>query len=126
MRWRILALAPFLLLPHGPAPAGEIIRVLKDPNTVYEEIGRRDLSGGIVEITTRRTGSQGTTYARREISCRDWTFRYTGNAPTPEELAGIYVNSPFVPLEHGSVSGYIALYVCRTTSQSGASTTTDR
>ena len=123
---RALAAALILTLAPAAALAGTIIPILSDPKATYEELGRRDMGGGVIEITTRRTGALGTSYSRREIRCRDWTFRYTGDADTPEELAAEYLNYPFAPLEHGSVSGYLALYVCRTASQSPSAPSTDR
>ena len=122
MVWRALAVALILLLPTPPAVAGTIIPVLADPTATYEDIGRRDMGSGIFEITTKRVGTLGTSYARREVNCRYWTFRYTGSADTPEELAAQYINSPFAPLEAGSVSSYIALNVCRPGTRSAPST----
>ncbi len=122
MLWRAFAVAPFLLLSPPSAAAGAIIPVLADPTATYEDLGRREMGPGIFEIITKRVGALGTSYARREVNCRYWTFRYTGNADTQEELAAQYVNSPFGPLEPGSVSYYIALEICRPGTRSAPST----
>jgi hypothetical protein len=65
-------------------PVGESFPVRSD-TAQYRLLRQRTLSNGHLEVLTERTGSSGTSYARREIDCDAGTFRYLGEGDTQAE-----------------------------------------
>jgi hypothetical protein len=92
--------------------AKAIIPVPSDSKTTYEALEQRSLNGGIVEITVKRIGPSEVSFTRREVNCKAWTFRYTGDTDTELELASQSLNNPFGPLVRGSISDYISIAAC--------------
>ncbi len=93
------------------APLGPRIPVPSDLRATYYLI-EKSSRGGIRTITTRREGPSGISFARREINCRDWTFRYTGDGDTLADAEQGVATEAFGPLMPESISTYVALYAC--------------
>jgi hypothetical protein len=66
------------------SPAGECFPVNSD-TAKYRLLGQRTLPNGNLEVLTERTGTSGTSFARREIDCDAGTFRYLGEGDTQDE-----------------------------------------
>ena len=70
-------------------------------------------------ITTRRSGPSGVSFAKREVDCRRWTFRYLAEGDTMEELRASEESRAsrqtdrHGPLTEGSISSYVANAACR-------------
>ena len=90
------------------------IAVPSDPNANYFLISRSAMANGNLEVITRRVGSSGESFARREVNCSDGTVRYIGegdtlaeareDAPNPGEMT--------VPLGE-SITGVVTAFICR-------------
>lgn len=76
---------------EGGAPAdveteGELIPVRGDPaRGTYQLLDWSEGGGGIRVAVTRRDGTSGTSYARREMDCGDMRHRYLGEGDTRTE-----------------------------------------
>ena len=109
-----VATCAFAIASGMPALASETaIAVPTDPGAAYTLLSYRKLNNGHVEAVTRRVGPSGQSFARREISCRNMTFRYTGEGDTLEELNAPYDRGRMGRLIEGSISTYISKAVCR-------------
>ena len=70
--------APGLLLTQAGTAMAQAIAVPSDPRARYELVGKVRRDDGLVEITTRRQGPSGTSFARREVDCRRRMARQSG------------------------------------------------
>jgi hypothetical protein len=106
--------APGLLLTQAGTAMAQAIAVPSDPRARYELVRKVRRDDGLVEITTRRQGPSGTSFARREVDCRRRLFRYLSEGDTLEE-ARRPAPSPgrMSPLFDGSISDHIARFACR-------------
>jgi hypothetical protein len=93
---------------------GELIPVPGDPaRAVYQLVRMRTMSNGHLETLTRRDGSSGTSYARREIDCRRMEFRYLGEGDTKAEAEEDSPNpGKMSELTPHSISTEISEYLC--------------
>lgn len=94
---------------------GELIPVAGDPaRATYQLVEWSELPNGNREAVTRRDGSLGTSYSRREIDCGQRRSRYLGEGDSREEAEQDYPTpnemSDLVP---GSISAEIADFVCQ-------------
>jgi hypothetical protein len=105
---------PKIVVP--PLEAGaERIPVRGDPaRATYYLLRMEKMRNGHYEVLTRRDGSSGTSYARREIDCiGDWTFRYLGEGNTREDAEMDSPNpSAMTELVPGSISSEVTSHVC--------------
>ena len=67
-----------LLLTQAGTAMAQTIAVSSDPRAHYELVGKVRRDDGLVEITTRRQGPSGTSFARREVDCRRRMARQSG------------------------------------------------
>lgn len=92
---------------------GESISVPSDPGASYRLLKWSRLSNGNLEAISRRDGSSGTSFARREIDCDALTFRYLGEGDTLDEAL---VDSPnpgeMSALTDQSISTYVSKFTC--------------
>lgn len=106
--------APGLLLTQAGTAMAQAIAVPSDPRARYELVGKVRRDDGLVEITTRRQGPSGTSFARREADCRRRMFRYLGEGDTLEEARRPAPHpGRMSPLFDGSISGHIVRFACR-------------
>ncbi len=99
--------------PTGDANGGTPFDVPSDANARYALLRVEKGEGGRIIATTRREGSSGTSFARREIDCTALTFRYVGEgdtldqanqpAPNPGEMAD---------LVEGAISDVASKFAC--------------
>lgn len=93
---------------------GEPVPVAGDPaGASYQLIRWSEMPNGHREALTRRDGSSGTSYARREIDCAGRRFRYLGEGDTRQEAEGDSPNpGELAELVSGSISSEVADFVC--------------
>jgi hypothetical protein len=92
---------------------GEPVPVGSDPRATYQLVRWSEMPNGHREALTRRDGSSGTSYARREIDCSGRRFRYLGEGDTREE-AEVDDKNPgrMAELVSGSISTEVSDFVC--------------
>ncbi len=56
-----------------------------DPNASYKIVKIDEMSNGNLEVISKRQGPSGISFARREISCSNYTYRYLGEGNTQAE-----------------------------------------
>jgi hypothetical protein len=106
------------LIPVGSyALAEEIIPVPSDPGVTHTFIDGERLPHRQLTVTTKRSGSSGTSYAKRLVDCKNGTFKYLAEGATLEDLkqtasASETPASDMNPLEQGSISYYVSIYAC--------------
>lgn len=103
------------LLAVGNALSFEAVtlKVPSDPSAKYTIIDLKRISSSIVEVTSQRDGSSGTSFARREVDCAANAFRYTGDADTLEEMSTQSLGGPMGDLVSDSISDVISKFACR-------------
>ncbi|PHR92940.1 MAG: hypothetical protein COA69_06365 [Robiginitomaculum sp.] len=79
----------------------------------YYLLSKTKMSSGNWNAVTKRNGSSGTSYSRREINCRAQTFRYLGDGDTIKEMNGYYNKGHMADLVTGSISYHVVQHVCR-------------
>lgn len=79
----------------------------------YRLISSEVMSNGNLEVVTRRDGSSGRSFARREIDCDAMTFRYLGEGDTLEEAL---IDGPnpgqLSEAMSTSISGEVSRFAC--------------
>ncbi|AMY68204.1 hypothetical protein [Frigidibacter mobilis] len=98
----------------GVASAGATeteVKVASDPQARYfaYDLTRRD--DGLVEVSTRRVGPSGTSFAIRLVQCDPLMFAYLAEADTKSDLRRSAVPA-FSVLVDGSISDVISRYAC--------------
>jgi hypothetical protein len=83
MKLAFAALA--MVAASASVAAAQPIPVPSDPRARYEAVSVDKRRDGLVEIITRRQGPSGTSFARREVDCRQRLFRYIGEGDTLEQ-----------------------------------------
>jgi hypothetical protein len=92
---------------------GEPIPVESDSRATYQLVSWSELPNGHREALTRRDGSSGTSYARREIDCARKRFRYLGEGDTRQEAeAKTQDLGKMAELVPGSISSEVSEFVC--------------
>ena len=92
---------------------GELIPVESDPRATYQLLSWSEMPNGHREALTRRNGSSGTSYARREIDCAGKRFRYLGEGDTRQEAEAKMQNpGEMGELVPGSISSEVSEFVC--------------
>ena len=76
-----------------PTSEGFAIDAPSDPGANYRILEIKQMANGNLEVTSRRDGSSGTSFARREIDCSKSTYRYLGEGDTLDDAKR---NSPNV------------------------------
>ena len=111
---RLAWISAFIIVVAFPASA-QRIPVPPDPNGRYQALNVTRKPNGLVEILTRREGRSGTSFALREVDCRNDRSRYLGEGDTREEAMrrDAQTNTELAPLFEGSVSWYVARFACR-------------
>jgi hypothetical protein len=100
------------------APIGEVegepIPVEGDPaRASYQLVRWSEMPNGHREALTRRDGTSGTSYARREIDCAGRRFRYVGEGDTRQEAEADAQNpGEMAELVPGSISSEVSDFVC--------------
>ena len=70
-----------------PTNEGFAIAAPSDPGASYRILNIDPIGSGNLEVLSRRDGPSGTSFARREIDCNSYTYRYLGEGDTREEAA---------------------------------------
>lgn len=115
MNHATLALASVAFVAASlPAKAATTIPVPSDPKARYTLIAKKPMKNGHLEVTTRRVGPSGESYARREVDCRSMQFRYLAAGDTAQDIAVNGKNlGSMAPLVEGSISWHVARFSCR-------------
>lgn len=114
----LFASAALILLACGGDDVeleGDRIPVEGDPaGATYQLIEWSELPDGNREALTRRDGTSGTSYARREIDCEGQEHRYLGEGQSREQAQEDYPSpNEMTELVPGSISSEISEFVCR-------------
>lgn len=92
---------------------GVSIPVESDPRAKYQLVSWSGMPNGHREALTRRDGTSGTSYARREIDCAGRRFRYLGEGDTREEAEAAAPDpGRMAELVPGSISSEVSDFVC--------------
>lgn len=89
------------------------LNVPADPKAEYDvlELIRRD--DGLLEITTKRTGSSGVSYSKRLVDCDKMQMKYLGDGSTIEKMNASSASPRMSRLITGSSSHAASVYACR-------------
>ena len=68
-----------------PTDEGFAISAPSDPGSSYRILKIDKMSNGNLEVISRRDGPSGTSFARREVDCQGYSYRYLGEGDTREE-----------------------------------------
>lgn len=95
----------------APARTVEKISVPSDPKAKYFVTKMEALSAGMVEISTRREGPSGTSFAVRQVKCGPLLFAYIAEGDLEADL--VRNSSPdFSKPVYGSISDVVARFAC--------------
>ena len=64
-------------------------------------------------IVTKRIGSSGTSYSRREVDCATRTWRYLGTGDTKEQMNAGPADPNMTELVPGSIADVVSTEACR-------------
>ncbi|KMK66035.1 hypothetical protein [Puniceibacterium sp. IMCC21224] len=93
---------------------GDRIKIPSDPKAMYFVLGIDGRTDGRIEITTRREGPSGTSFAIRLVQCEPLLFGYIADGDSQADL----VREPapeMTELVDGSISDVISKAACATT-----------
>jgi len=97
-----------------PTSEGFAISAPSDPGASYRILRINKRANGNLEVLSRRDGPSSTSFARREISCGTYTYRYLGEGDTREEVAPNSQNpGKMSQLTGTSASSDVANAACR-------------
>ena len=91
---------------------GVPLSVPSDPNARYfvlEKAGTPERP----TIVTRRTGSSGTTFSRREVDCASRTWRSLGTGDTKEQMNAGPADPKMTELVQGSIADVVLTEACK-------------
>jgi hypothetical protein len=96
-------------------PMIKLVWVPSDPGASYAMVDLAHSGDGLIDVSTRRIGKSGTSFAKRRTNCRTWWFRYmVSDADTYAELIAARDSaSDLGPLVEGSISTNVADQACR-------------
>lgn len=97
--------------PSASKSAPRLISVPTDASARYYLLKRSGTSTRPI-LVTKRVGSSGTSYSRREFDCAAHTFRYLGDGDSIEEMNASTPDAEMSPLVDGSISDYIGRVAC--------------
>lgn len=104
---------PVLEAEQSSATADVSIPVSSDPSAKYALISWEALPNGNRQAVTRRNGTSGESFARREIDCSGSTFRYLGEGDTLADALRDGANiGDMAALTPGSISTEVSTFVC--------------
>jgi len=109
---KVFALTVSLMASSVAFGAAIPIRIPSDSNAEYSILEKQG-SGSERTITTKRTGSSGTTYSRRLYNCAQETFKYLGTGESFEAMASASPDPVMSAIVQGSISYYVGLEACR-------------
>jgi hypothetical protein len=92
---------------------GVPLSVPSDARASYLILSVGKNAAGNVEIVTRRDGSSGVSYSKREVDCGSMLFRYLGSGDTPEEMQRGRPDQRMAGLVTGSISDVVSRTACQ-------------
>ena len=96
----------------SPSEEGTPLDVPSDAKAQYFVLEK----GGTPErptILTKRVGSSGTSFSRREIDCVAQSVRYLGTGDTREQMNASTPDASMAPIVPGAIADYVAKEACR-------------
>lgn len=88
--------------------------VPSDPKAAYWLLDVEPMENGNFSAITRRSGSSGVSFARREVDCEQRLFRYLGEGDTKSKALRDSSNiGDMSGLVSGSISDVVVSVVCR-------------
>ena len=89
------------------------ISVSSDPKATYEVLQLRKVGAHHAELTTRRKGQSGVSYAKRLYDCKRGYFKYLGSGDTLEEMKKAKPDARMTGVEDGSIASETGGYACQ-------------
>ncbi|HAJ7389262.1 TPA: hypothetical protein HNV44_10255 [Escherichia coli] len=105
------AVALIMLTSFGVSAATQI-SIPTDSKAKYT-ILEQDLNGSMATITTKREGSSGVSYSKRQYDCSAWTVRYLGSGDTLEGMQSSAPDKNMAPIVDNSIAYYIGQKACK-------------
>ncbi len=90
----------------------EVLSVPSDPGATYFVLKKAGTKQKPI-LTTKRTGSSGSSFAIREFDCKNKTARYLADSSTLEGLEGSKPEPSMSPVVEESVAWYQLRYSCK-------------
>lgn len=102
------------VISQEPAVQSPVIRVLSDANGIYTAELVTKMTDGLAHIVSKRVGSSGTTYTKRECKCAAATYRTLGSGDTLDRMQSSPMDPKHTPLVMGPDGmGSSAFHVCQ-------------
>jgi hypothetical protein len=89
------------------------VEVRADPGVQYVVYNVAKRPDGLIEVYSRRIGKSGTSYAKRLVNCKNWTFMYLAEGDTIEELSIPRPDPKMSQMVAGSSSTAISYHACK-------------
>ncbi|MGA0534356.1 MULTISPECIES: hypothetical protein [Hansschlegelia] len=89
------------------------VSVPSDAKAHYFVLDVRKVGPNLIQMSSRREGPSGVSFAKREIDCAKGQARYISEGDTIEELARLNPVSKMGPLIEGSISTVMSRAGCR-------------
>ncbi|HQV02946.1 MULTISPECIES: hypothetical protein [unclassified Novosphingobium] len=97
-----------------PTSEGFAIATPSDPGASYRILKIKKRGNGNLDVLSRRDGPLGTSFARREIDCQAYTYRYLGEGDTRADAEATSSNpGKMSKLTGTSASSDVANAACR-------------
>lgn len=104
----LLSLVAASLSAHA---AQERVKIPSDPNATFTIIERSG-KGRVRTIVTKREGSSGVSYSRRQYDCQAATWKYLGTGDTPAKMNSSKPENKMTPVHDGSIASYVGGIAC--------------
>lgn len=91
---------------------GEPFKIPSDAKASYVVLEKSG-KGDIKTIVTRREGSSGVSFSKREYDCKRKLVRYLGSGDTLEQMSRSKPDPKLAPIVQGSIADYVGGIACR-------------
>jgi hypothetical protein len=88
------------------------VEVFSDPGVKYFILEIEKRPDRLIEVTSRREGKSGISFAKRLVNCDKWTFKYLAEGDTLEELNIPRPDPEMGKLTDGSISMVLSYRAC--------------
>ncbi|MGJ7489435.1 hypothetical protein [Variovorax sp. ZT4R33] len=90
---------------------GTALSVPSDAKAIYYVL-EKSTKGTVRTIVTKRAGSSGESFSKREVDCKNDLIRYIGTGDTIAEMKASRPNEKLSPIVPGSIAYYIGKAAC--------------
>ncbi|MFY9993638.1 MAG: hypothetical protein WAK61_01420 [Leclercia sp.] len=106
------ATVALIMLTSFGVSAATQISIPTDSKANYT-ILEQDLNGRMATITTKREGSSGVSYSKRQYDCSAWTVKYLGSGDTLEGMKSSVPDKNMAPIVDNSIAYYLGQKACK-------------